>query len=479
MSDSTAGAAISETEQVDRRWTQLISRTDSLLFRRILDHLPVAIYTTDQAGRITYFNHAAVALWGRRPELGEEWCGSWKIYEPDGTLLPHDRCPMAIAIKEARPVRGVEALAERPDGSRVPFMPYPTPLFDEVGKLIGAANVLVDISDRKRAEDLMQRLAAIVTSSQDAIISKDLYGIVTSWNEGATRLFGYTPDEVIGRPITILIPAERCGEETTILARISKGERVDPYETVRQRKDGSLIDVSLTVSPIRNSSGRIIGASKIARDISERRRSQKQQQLLLEEMDHRIRNLFALASGLINLGANYASSAADLASAVSGRLGALARAQTLLLSSKGQAKGDRATTLHDLMRTALAPFEGKAESGRRIRISGCNTVIGERAVTNLSLLLHELATNAAKYGALSMPSGSIDVSSTLQAGRLVFVWTESGAPRLRPATHRDGFGTILIQGAIREQLAGEVEHRWEPGGLVVRVSIPYDRLGHA
>jgi PAS domain S-box-containing protein len=478
MSASTAGAVISEMKPVDGRWEQLISRSDSLLFRRILDHLPAAIYTTDQVGRITYYNQAAVALWGRRPELGEEWCGSWKLYYPDGSPLPHDHCPMAIAIKEERSVRGAEALAERPDGSRVPFIPYPTPLFSEAGKLIGAVNVLVDISDRKRAEELTQRLAAIVASSQDAIISKDLLGKVTSWNEGAERLFGYTADEMIGQPITILIPAERYDEEPAILARICRGERVDPYDTVRQRKDGSMIDVSLTVSPIKDANGRVVGASKIAHDITERRRSQKQKQLLLEEMDHRVKNLFALATGLVNLSANYASSPAELAAAVSGRLGALARAQTLLLSPKGHANVSRATTLHDLIRAALAPFEGGVESGTRIRISGSNTTLGEGAVINLALLLHELATNAAKYGALSTPSGSIGIRSTLEAGRLVFVWTESGAARLRPVKQRDGFGSLLIQRTIREQLEGKVEHLWEPGGLEVHVSIPCDRLGH-
>src|SRR5258706_14652171 len=112
-------------------------------FREVLEALPAAIYTTDEAGRITYFNEAAAALWGCRPELGKsEWCGSWKLYRTDGSLLPHDQCPMAITIKEGRPVRGVEAIAERPDGTRVAFMPYPTVLRDERGAVVGAGDVL-------------------------------------------------------------------------------------------------------------------------------------------------------------------------------------------------------------------------------------------------------------------------------------------------------------------------------------------------
>ena len=123
-------------------------------FRELLDALPAAVYTTDAAGRITYYNEAAAELWGHRPTLGSsEWCGSWKLFWPDGTPLPHDECPMAIALKEDRAVRGMEAACERPDGTRVPFIPYPTPLHDETGKLVGAVNMLVDITERKRAEE--------------------------------------------------------------------------------------------------------------------------------------------------------------------------------------------------------------------------------------------------------------------------------------------------------------------------------------
>jgi PAS domain S-box-containing protein len=122
-------------------------------FRELLDSLPAAIYTTDAAGRITYYNEAAVALAGRRPAIGtDEWCVTWRLYMPDGTPLPHDQCPMAVVLKEDRPVRGVEAVAERPDGTRVPFLPYPTPLHDAFGNVVGAVNMLVDISHRKDAE---------------------------------------------------------------------------------------------------------------------------------------------------------------------------------------------------------------------------------------------------------------------------------------------------------------------------------------
>jgi PAS domain S-box-containing protein len=160
-------------------------------FQQVLDLLPAAVYITNAAGLIAYYNEAAASLWGHHPPLGlSEWCGSWKLYWPDGRPLPHDQCPMALALREERPVRGMEAIAERPDGIRIPFIPYPTPFYDASGALIGAVNMLVDITDRKRAEEYAQRLALIVESSDDAIIAKDIDGIITTWNKGAERLFG-------------------------------------------------------------------------------------------------------------------------------------------------------------------------------------------------------------------------------------------------------------------------------------------------
>ena len=265
------------------------------LYRTILDALPTAIYATDADGTITYFNRAAADLAGREPEIGKDkWCVTWRLFAADGTPLPHDQCPMAQTLKERRAIRGVEAIAERPDGRRVPFIPFPTPLFSASGDLIGGVNMLVDISDHRRAEAAQERLASIVQSSDDAIASKDLNGNVVSWNEGAERLFGYSAREMVGQSITILIPEDRLGEEPLILSRIQRGERVDHYETVRRRKDGKLVDISLTVSPVRDAYGRIVGASKIARDISARRRAET---ALAQHMDEQAA-LFRLTDAL-------------------------------------------------------------------------------------------------------------------------------------------------------------------------------------
>jgi PAS domain S-box-containing protein len=264
------GLDITQSQQADERIRESEQR-----FREMLDALPVAIYTTDAEGRLTHFNPAAIEFSGRVPKLGtDQWCVSWKLYHPDGMPMPHDKCPMAIALKEGRTVRGAEAIAERPDGKRIWFMPYPTPLRDSAGRVVGGINMLLDITEHKRAEEAKAHLAAIVESSDDAIISKSLQGIIKSWNKGAENLFGYTAAEAVGKSITMLIPPQRLDEEPKILESIKRGERVDHYETVRRHKDGTDIDISLTVSAVRDEAGNIIGASKVARGISERKRAE-------------------------------------------------------------------------------------------------------------------------------------------------------------------------------------------------------------
>ena len=447
----------------------------------LLQVLPIAVYTTNAAGRITFYNEAAAELWGVRPVLDESvFCGSWKLFWPDGTPLPHHECPMAMALKEKRPIRGLEAVAERPDGTRVPFIAYPTPLFDEQGELVGAVNALVDISERKAAEQRShdsdirdRRLAAIVESSDDAILWKDLNGTIASWNKGAERIFGYTAEEVVGKPVTILIPPDRQDEEPAILARIRRGERVDHYETIRQRKDGSLINISLTVSPVRDATGNVVGASKIARDITERKRAEERQRLLLKEMNHRVKNLFAVSSGVVALSARSAKTMEALSSDVRERLSALARAHALTLTetSDDAPRGEQATTLHALIATILSPYADGANPAERFTIRGDDLRLGGASVTSFALLLHEFATNAAKYGALSSPAGRVAIECRDGGEQFVLVWTERGGPHVEAAAEGEGFGSLLARATVKGQLGGEIAREWQPEGLTIRLTV--------
>jgi PAS domain S-box-containing protein len=274
------GRNISERKRAEAALSQSEER-----FRRLLETLPVAVYTCDAEGLITYFNECAVEAWGRRPKLNsplERFCGSYRLYSSEGAQIPHDQCWMALAIKENKVYEG-EIVIERPDGSRLTVLAHVNPFYNEAGKLLGAVNIVVDINDHINAEGVMAHMAAIVESSEDAIVSKDLNGIITTWNKGAQKLFGYTAEEVIGNSIAILIPRDRENEESYIIDRIRRGEEVNHYETARRRKDGSEVDISLTVSPIPDSSGKIIGASKIARDITKRKQMEAERERLLAE----------------------------------------------------------------------------------------------------------------------------------------------------------------------------------------------------
>src|SRR4030095_15601689 len=250
----------------------------------------------------------------------------------------------------------MRAEAGRRAASRVRFMPFPKPLHDETGALIGAVNMLVELTDRRGTEQRLaqdlRRLGAIIESNEDAIISKNLDGVIMSWNSGAERLFGYTADEAIGQPVTMLMPPERVDEEPGIIARIRRGERIDHYDTVGRRKDGSAVDISLTVSPIKDSDGTIIGASKIARDITERKQAEHRQQLLVGEVQHRIKNLLATVQAIARQ--TLKGAPAEERDAFVARLMALANAQDLLTLERW----NRAL-VNDVVERALRPFEAR------------------------------------------------------------------------------------------------------------------------
>jgi PAS domain S-box-containing protein len=432
----------------------------------ILEALPVAVYITDADGRITFYNQAAADLWGHRPTLGaDSWCGSWRLYWPDGRPMAHDECPMATAIKEGRPIRDVEAVLERPDGTRIPFRPYPTPLKDESGRVIGAINLLIDATGIKQAEVESARLAAIVVSSDDAIIAKTLEGRVTSWNAGATRIFGYEPDEMIGQSIIRIIPPELRQEEDEILAKLRRGEHIAHYETVRVAKDGRRLDISLSVSPVLDKAGRIIGASKIARDITEKKRIEAIQRVLVEELNHRVKNTLAMTQAIASQSLRHARSASDFVESFTGRVQALAKAHSLLTERRLQG-----AELTELLREQV--LLGVPDD--RLVYSGPVVILGAQPAVHLALVLHELATNARKYGALSVPRGHLSVRWEVHSeggGRdLLLDWEETGGPKISaPATA--GFGTTLIEKTLQTH-GGEATLRYGVGGVTCKMRLP-------
>ena len=306
-------AKLEETARDKNEAYQLTEKLNRVLrereerYRALFESGPAAVYSCDASGMIDNFNDRAAELWGRTPTPGdtdERFCGSFKLFRPDGSFMPHEQCPMAdVVAGRITEVRDQEVLIERPDGSRITVVVNIRPLTNRQGEITGAINCFYDVSERKEAERARARLAAIVESSADAVISKDLNGIIMTWNRGAERLFGYTEQEAVGQPITILIPADRLHEEPGILEAIRRGERIEHYETIRRHKDGTLLEISLTISPIVDENGQIVGASKIARDITVRKQAEavlKQSHEELERMvGQRTADLRKLSSNLL------------------------------------------------------------------------------------------------------------------------------------------------------------------------------------
>ena len=444
------------------------------------------------------------------------------------------------------------------------------------------------------------RLAAIVESADEAIASKTLDGIVTSWNPAAEKLFGYAADEILGRHISILAAPGRENEMPQILARIRRGEKVDHYETVRRRKNGSLVAISLTVSPICDEAGRIIGASKIARDITETKRAEEalraseerfrdlanavpdvvwtadpdgtitfandrwfeycgitpernarewpelvlhpedrkrciaewtralregtqyeievrnrrhdgayrwfltraapvrdaegritawygsttdihdrkqadeRQQILAAELSHRVKNLLTVIGVLAERTADKATSVAQFLEAFRGRIQALSSAQAALIASDWQA-----ASLKVLVQGALEPY---LVDGGRIHLDVEDLPIRSDLALTLTLALHELATNAAKYGALSSATGQVRLTTRVEPGEsgpeFSLVWDESGGPPVQSPEYI-GFGTTLLGRAMEYQHQGRAELLWRKSGLLCRLGLPVSEIAVA
>jgi PAS domain S-box-containing protein len=318
-------------------------------------------------------------------------------------------------------------------------------------------------AELRRSEHRLRRLAEIVESSDDAIISTDLATIISTWNKGAERLYGYPAEEIIGKPIRVLVPPDRVEEEAAILARIRRGERIEARDTVRKRKDGSLVDVLLTVSLLKNAAGEIVGGCSIVRDITDRKRLEKDVQLLSREVDHRSRNLLGVVQAIVSLSS--APTPQGLKAVIEGRIQALSKAHTLLAESRWTG-ADLAT----LIRQELSPY-CLGQDARGV-VSGPDTHLETGQAQPFALLFHELTTNAVKYGALSAPSGTVEVLWTKQdGGALTINWIERGGPPIEPPKGR-GFGMRVIDEVVGRQLRGQARFDWAPGGLSCRIELP-------
>jgi PAS domain S-box-containing protein len=313
--------------------------------REILSAIAAAIYTTDADGYLTYYNERAAELWGYRPEIGKQrWCGTFKIFLMDGTPVPHDQCPMATAVRTGKPVYGIEAIGERPDGRRVPCAVYPAPMFDASGKIVGGVNMLVDISERKAIEE--------------------------------------------------------------------------------------------------------------------------RQSILIQEMDHRIRNNLANIEAIVGSTIRASTTLKQFEEAVSDRIGALAKTNSLLTR-----RPQDSVSLRRLLDNELEMY--RDGEGRRITCQGPEVDVPPHIAVPLGMAIHELATNAAKYGALSELGGRLSVQWHQGPDGLNIRWREQNVPSIAKPS-RTGFGTQLLTQGLPYETGGKVEMTFESDGVAVIMFLPVE-----
>ncbi|MBZ9848920.1 PAS domain S-box protein [Mesorhizobium sp. CA14] len=324
------------------------------------------------------------------------------------------------------------------------------------------------------------RLAAIVDSSYDAIISKDLNSIITSWNHAAERMFGYSAEEIVGSSMLLLIPERLHGEEIDIIGRIRRGEGVASFDTVRKRKDGTQVAVSVTVSPIRNPAGEIVGASTIARDMTAAKESERRIRLLMREVNHRVKNQFAVILSMVRETSKRSTDPGEFEELIRARIMALSRSHDLLVTTEWAG-----ASLFDLVQEHLKPF-GHED---RISLSGPLLTLQSNAVQNLGMAFHELGTNSSKYGALASGGGHIEITWKVETGpqaqrRFHLLWHEiSGtgataqkAPERKGLGERKGFGTVVLQRVAPQSLSGSSSLERSPDGVKWTLDAPLEAI---
>lgn len=336
-----------------------------------------------------------------------------------------------------------------------------SPVHGEDGAVAGVFCIVNETTELRHAQETERRLAAIIASSDDAILSANLDMTIESWNKGAERLYGYKAEEAVGHSVLMLIPDDRCDEEYDLFRRVGLGEHVAPYETQRRRRDGTLLDVSLTVSPIYDVSGEIVGASKIARDVTAKKQFERFQAMAMGELKHRVKNVLATVTAIARQTFVNSDDEREAVRTFDERLASLARAHDVLTNGNWEE-----ADLRTVIDTALLPY-----SPDRFRIEGPAINVAAHTVTALTLAFHELATNAVKYGALSRAGGVVSIGwlPSPDASRLTLEWKEQGGPEVVTPSKR-GFGSKLIERLLASELQGEVRLEFVPSGLVCNVN---------
>ena len=352
-------------------------------------------------------------------------------------------------------------------GEGMSFLMQVRPYRDLNDVIDGAVVTFVDLTERKKHEQAQSRLAAIVESSQDAIVGHDLGGTVISWNRGAELLFGIPASEAVGQAMPAMVKEVLPWDWSDMLGRLDRAEQLPIFECAGTGRHGGELEISITISPVRDAGGRLTGVSLVARDIRSRKEAERKATLLLGELDHRVKNILSIVSGIISQTFKTSSSPEHFRKEVEGRIGAIAKAHSLLTNA-----GAGEVSLRAILKTELAPFD---TGEGNIVILGQDLALTPKTGLALAMAVHELASNAVKYGSLSIPSGKLQiecrVGHDLPAPVTMLVWTETGGPAVSPPTRR-GFGTTMIERALAYEFDAKVSRDFAVAGLRCTIAVP-------
>jgi PAS domain S-box-containing protein len=449
----------------------------------VLELLPVAVCVCDLKGVIIQYNRRAVEIWGRKPQPGEtheHFTSQTRFYTAEGERLPESR--LAKVLHSGEPVRNEEVVVDQADGTRVAVLINVDPLIDARGKMVGVVTCFQDITERKRIheeleksrQDLQQqqqRWNATYEHAAIGIVEIDAEGRFLRVNESICDITGLTREELLGwRLFSRTHPDDRDVDEE-LYRRQVKGE-IGFYSIEKRfvRKDGRVIWCAIRSSTVRDANGQFLYGVRVVQDVTARKEAEERQKFLMDELNHRVKNTLATVQSLAAQTAQGTDSPQEFRRSFEGRLIALSQAHDQL-TRRHWASAD----LRAIVTAAVAPYLTPGQE--RVAIEGDDVTVMPRVALTLAMVLHELTTNAVKYGALSVPAGRVAVlwrvvQAPSQEARLWIEWRESGGPPVA-APSRQGFGSRFIEGSIDVELQGTARLHFDAAGLRCTIEVPH------
>ncbi len=451
----------------------------------ILDLLPIATFICDGRGTILQYNRHAVKIWGRAPQYGqthEQFTDTCKYFEVDGSPLP--RSMLAEVLTNGEPLRDKELLVQRHDGSRMVVSLNIDPLRSAKGELVGAVNCFLDITERKRIDAAMehsrlrtleqeQLLAATYEHAAIGISEIAPDGKFLRVNEAICTITGFSREHLLAQKLfTHTHPDDTDPDRDAFRKQVAGQLEFYSVEKRFIRPDGRVIWLSVRSSPVRGADGHLRYVVRVVQEVTERKASERRQKLLIDELNHRVKNTLATVQSLASQTARVAPTPSAFREGFEGRLIALSKAHDQLTVHHWEN-----ADLRDLLSGSLAPYT--VAGSERIVLRGEDIVLRPRAVLTLAMAFHELTTNAAKYGALSIPGGRIEIRWQPVGGddgkrpSLKIDWIEKDGPAVSEPQRR-GFGSKLIEGSIAAEHGGSARLAFEPNGLRCEIVIPLE-----